>query len=106
MNKFILLLTKGVYPCEYMDEWEKFKVTSLPEKEEFYNNLNMEDIANAGYMHTKRVCKDLEIKSFGKYHDFYLKSDTLLLADVFEKFRKLCLEIYQLDPVKLFTAPD
>ena len=79
-----MLLRKGVYPYEYMDDWEKFNETTLPEKEEFYSNLNMEDITDADYMHAKRVCKDFEIKNLGEYHDLYLKSDTLLLADVFE----------------------
>ena len=91
INKFTLLLRKGVYPYEYMGDWEKFNETTLPEKEEFYSNLNMEDITDADYMHAKRVCKDFEIKNLGEYHDLYLKSDTLLLADVFENFRKMCL---------------
>ena len=82
-----------------MDDWEKFNETILPEKEEFYSNLNMEDITDADHMHAKRVCKDFEIKHFGEYHDSYLKSDTLLLADVFENFRKMCLKIYHLDNV-------
>ena len=56
-------------------------------------------------MHAKRVCKDFEIKHLGEYHDFYLKSDILLLADIFEKFRKMCLKVYHLDPVKLISAP-
>ena len=72
-----------------MDEWEKFNETTLPEKEEFYRNLDMEDITDADYMHAKRVCTDFEIKNFGEYHDLYLKSDTLLLTDVFENFRKM-----------------
>ena len=55
-----MLLRKGVYPYEYMDEWEKFNETSLPEKEEFYRNLNMEDITDSDYMHAKRVCEDFE----------------------------------------------
>ena len=105
INKFILLLRKGVYPYEYMDDWEKFKETTLPKKEEFYSNLNMEDIADADYMH-ERVCKDFEIKYLGEYHDLYLKSDTLLLADVFENFRKMYLEIYHLDPAKFLSAPE
>ena len=62
----------------------------MPEKEEFCSNLNMEDIIDADYMHTS-VFKDFEIKSLGEYHESYLKSDTLLLADVFENFRKMCL---------------
>ena len=89
INKFILLLRKGVYPSEYMEDWEKFNETALPEKEEFYSNLNTEEITDADYMHAKRVCKDFEIKKIGEYHDLYLKSDILLLADVFENFRKL-----------------
>ena len=72
------MLKKGVYPYEYMDEWEKFNETKLTEKEEFYSNLNMEDSAEADYMHEERVCKDSEIKKLGEYHDLYLKSDTLL----------------------------
>ena len=83
-NKFILLLRKGVYPYEYMDEWEKFNEATLPEKEEFYSNLNMEDIQVADYIHVKRVCKDFEIKKLDEYHDLYLKSATLILGDVFE----------------------
>ena len=89
-----MLLIKGVYPSEYMDEWEKFNETKLPGKEEFYGNLNMEDITDA----------DFEIKNLGEYHDLYLKSDTLLLADVFENFRKMFLKIYHLDPVKFISA--
>ena len=100
-----MLLTKGVYPYEYMDEWEKFNEASLPEKEKFYSNLNMEDITKADYMHAKRVCKDFEIKNLGEYHDLYLKGDILLLADVFKNLRKMCLKICHLDPAKCFSAP-
>ena len=64
----------------------------------------MEGITDADYMHAKRVCKDFEIKNLGEYHDLYLKSDTLLLADVFENFRKMCLKIYRLDPAKFLSA--
>ena len=63
----------------------------------FYNNLNLEDITDEDYMRTERVYRDFEIKKLGEYHDFYLKSDTLRLADVFENL-KICLEIYQLNP--------
>ena len=67
-----MLLRKGVHPYEYMDECEKFNETSLREKEEFYRNLNMEDITDADYMHAKGACKNFEIKSLGEYLDFYL----------------------------------
>ena len=86
INKFIVLLRKAFYPHEYIDDWKKFNEATLPEKEEFYSKLNMEEITNADYIHGKRVCKDFEIKDLGEYHDLYLKSDTLLLADVFQNF--------------------
>ena len=87
-----------------MNDWEKFNESSLPEKEDFYSHLNIEDITDADYAHTKRVCKDFEIKNLGKYHDLYVRSNTLLLADVFEKFRNMWLKIYKLDPAKTFSA--
>ena len=65
----------------------------------------MEDITDADCMHAKRVCKDSETKTLGEHHDFYLKSDTLILADVFENFRKMGLKIYHLDLVKFLSAP-
>ena len=73
----------GVYPYEYMHDWEKFISTSLPENKDFYSHLNMEDITDTDYTHVKRVCKDFEIKHFGEYYDLYVQSDTLLLADLF-----------------------
>ena len=104
-NKFIFLLRKGVYPYEHMGEWKKFNGISLPEKEEFYGNLNMDDITDADYMDRKRVWKDFEIKNLSEYHDLYVISDTLRLADVFENFRKMCLKIHHLDLVKFLPAP-
>ena len=65
----------------------------------------MEDITNADYAHTKRVCKDFEMKNLREYHDLYVQSNTLLLADVFENFRNMCFEIYELEPVKCLLAP-
>ena len=69
---------------------------SLPEKEDFYSHLNMEDITDADNAHAKRVSKDFEIKCFGEYDDLYVQSDTLLLVDVFENFRNIFLEIFEL----------
>ena len=105
INNPILLLRKGFYPYEYMDDWEKFIETTLAEKEEFYSSLSMEEFTDADYMHGKRVCKDFKIKNLGEYHDWYLKSDTVILADVFKNFRKMCLKTYELDPVKFISAP-
>ena len=104
-NKFILLLRTGVYHYEYMDDWKKFNETSFPEKEDIYSHLNMEDITDADYTNAKRVYKDLEIKFFGKYHGLYVQSNTLLLADVFENFRNMCLEVYDLHPGKFLSVP-
>ena len=103
---FILLLQKGVYPYEYMDEWEKINKTSLAKTEDFYSHLNMEDIIAADYVQAKRVCKDFEIKNLGEYHDLYLHSDTLLLADVFENIRNMCIKIYELDLQNFFLLLD
>ena len=69
-----------------MDDWEKVNETKLPEKEEFYKNVNLEDITDADYMHAKRLLLN---KKLDEYHNLYLKSDAVLLADVFEKFRKM-----------------
>ena len=93
INKSILLLRKGVYPYEHMDSWERFDETSLPDKEAFYSSLNMEDITDADHRHSKRVFKEFNNKNLGDYHDLYVKSDTLLLADIFENFRNKCIEI-------------
>ena len=90
INKFILLLRKGVYPYEYMDDWEKFNETTLPEKEEFYSNLNMEDITDADYMHAKRVCKDFEIKNLGEYHKLYFQSNIYYYWLMFLKILENC----------------
>ena len=105
LNKFVLLLRKGVYPYEYMDSWEKFDETTLPPKEAFYSNLNLEDISDEDYAHAQKVWDVFEINNLGEYHDLYVQSDTLLLADVFENFRNKCLEIYELDPIYFVSAP-
>ena len=84
----MLLLQKGVYPYEYMDDWEKLNETLLPEKADFHGHLYMEGITDADQTHVKRVCKIFEIQKLEEYHDWYVQSDILLLADVFENFRK------------------
>ena len=98
INKFILLLRKGVYPYKYMGSWERFNETSFPDKEAFNSSLNMEDITAVDYRHAQRVFKTFNNKNLGDYHDLYLQSDTLLLTDVFENFRNMCIKVYEVDP--------
>ena len=88
-----------------MDSWERFDETSLPDKEAFYSELNLEDITDKDYEHAQKVWKVFGIKNLGGYHDLYVQSDTLLLADVFENFRNKCIEIYELDPAHFLSAP-
>ena len=104
LNKFVLLLRKGVYPYEYMDSWEKIDENTLQLKEAFYSNLNLEDINDDHYAHAQKVWDVFEINNL-EYHDLYVQSDTLLLADVFENFRNMCLDIYGLDPTYFVSAP-
>ena len=104
MNKFITLLRKGVYPYEYMDEWNKFDEKELPVKESFYSNLMMEDISDSDYKHANNVFKKFDIKNLGECHDLYV-SDTLLLADVFENFRNACMKNYELDSAHFVSLP-
>ena len=105
LNKFILLIRKGVYSYEYMDSWERFNETSLPSKEDFYSNLNMEDIDDIDYRHGNNAFKGFKLENLGDYHDLYVQSDTLLLADVFENFRDMCIKEYELDPAHFLSLP-
>ena len=89
-----MLLRKGVYPYEYMDSWERFNETSLPDEKAFYSELSLEDITNKDYAHAQNVFKELKLKNLGDCHDLYLQSNTLLPADIFENFRNKCIEIY------------
>ena len=100
-----LLTRKGVYPYDYVSSLEKLSETQLPPKEEFYSKLNDEDITEDDYQHASNVWDTFKCKSLRDYHDLYLKTDVLLLADVFENFRKTCLKHYKLDPAHYYTSP-
>ena len=100
-----MLLRKGVYPYEYMGSWERFNETSLPDKKAFYSELYLEDITDKDYTHAQKVFKELKLKNLGDYHDLYVQSNTLLLADVFENFRNKCIEIYELAPAYFLSSP-
>ena len=98
-----MLLREDVHLYEKMHDWEKFNEISLPKKEDFYSHLNVEDITDADYAQAKEVSKDFEIKKLGEYHDLYVSSDTLLLADVLE----MCVLKYaNLIPQNFFQLQD
>ena len=88
-----------------MDDWDKFKETVLPPKEAFYSKLNMAGVNEEDYEHANKVWAEFGIKDLGEYHDLYLKMDVILLANIFEAFRKVCSDNYGLDPAHFYTAP-
>ena len=104
-EQFNLMKQKGIYPYDHMDSFDRFNETQLPEKQDFYSILNNEHISDEQYKHAQNVWNTFNLKTMGDYHDLYLKSDILLLADVFENFRKTCLQYYKLDPCHYFTSP-
>ena len=104
-EQFKLVQQKGVYPYDYFDNTEKFNHTELPIKEIFYNKLNDKEITEEEYQHAKNVWHTFNCDDLTSYHDIYLKSDVLLLTDIFEKFRETCLHHYKLDAINYFSAP-
>ena len=100
-----LLTRKGVYPYDYVSSIDKLKETKLPSKEDFYSKLYDEYISEEDFQHAINVWNTFNCQTLEDYHDLYLKSDVLLLADVFENLRKTCLKHYKLDPCHYFTAP-
>ena len=88
-----------------MYSWQRFDEASLPDKEAFCSNLNMEDITDVGYSHGKTVFQYLINKNVGDYHDLYVQCDTLLLADVSENFKNMCIKVYERDPPHFLSAP-
>ena len=100
-----LLKKKVIFPYEYLNSFDRFNETELPEKEKFYSRLSNTNVSDDDYNQAMNVWKTFNMKTFGGYHDIYLKTDVLLLADIFENFRKLCLNYYKLDPVHYFGTP-
>ena len=103
--QFNLMKQKGVYPYDYMDSFSKFNDTELPSIDQFYSLLTDSGITDKDYNHAKNVWNTFNLQNMGEYHDLYLKTDILLLTDVFESFRKTCLAYYRLDPLHYTTAP-
>ena len=87
-----------------MKSWERFNATTLRNKKAFQSKLNLEDITDKDYAHAQKVFKEFKLKNLGDYHDLFVQSDTLLLADVFENFRNKCIGIYELDPAYFFSG--
>ena len=104
-SQYKLLIRKGIYPYEYMDDWDKFKETVIPPKEAFYSKLNTSGVSDQDYEHAHRVWSEFGINNLGEYHNLYLCMDVILLANVFEAFRKVCLDNYGLDPAHFYMAP-
>lgn len=104
-DKFKLLTEKGVYPYSYMNSWEKFNEKNLPPINDFYDELNDSDISEEQYAFAKKIWKEFQIKTMRDYTDLYLKTDVLLLADIFENFRDSCIKLYELDPAHYYTLP-
>ncbi|CAH3191490.1 unnamed protein product, partial [Porites evermanni] len=100
-----LLTRKGVYPYDYVFSLEKLSETNLPPPEKFYSYLNDEEISDDDYNHALNVWNTFKCRSIRDYHDLYLKTDVILLADVFENFRLTCLRHYKLDPAHYYTSP-
>ena len=97
-SQYKLLIGKGIYSYEDMDDWNRFKETTLPPKEAFYSKLNMSGVSDQDYEYAPRVWREFGINNLGEYHDLYLHMDVILLANIFEAFRKVCLDNYGLDP--------
>lgn len=104
-NTMSLLERKGVFPYDYVNSWDKLNETRLPARENFYSQLTDSEISESEYAFAHEIWNCMGIQNLGEYSDLYLKTDILLLTDVFENFRSTCIEIYKLDPAHYFTAP-
>ena len=99
--QYELLTRKGNYPYEYVSSWDRFEETQLPPIEAFYSKLNMFSISSDA----QRFLKEFRIHNLGDYHDLYLRTDVVLLANMNEAFRETYLEHYKLNPAHFYTSP-
>ena len=105
LARYKLLTRKGVYSYEDMDSWDRFNETRFPSIDKFYSKLNGVGISEDDYKHATNVWNEFDIKNLGEYHDLCLRTDVVLLANVFEEFRNTCMKHYGLDPANFYTSP-
>ena len=103
--QYELLTRKGIYPYEYVSSWDRFEETQLPFIEAFYSKLNMSSISSDDYQHAQKVWKEFRIHNLGDYHDLYLRTDVVLLANMYKAFREMCLKHCKLDPAHFCISP-
>ena len=103
--QYDLLTRKGVHPYKYINSWDRFEETQLPLINVFYSNLNMSLISEDNYQRAQKVWEEFGIRNLGDYHDLYLRTDVVLLANVYEAFRDTCLEHYKFDPAHSYASP-
>ena len=103
--QYDLLTRKEIYPYEYMSSWDRFEEKQLPPIGAFYSKLSMSSISSDDYQHVQRVWKEFRIHNLGYHHDLYLRTNVVMLANVYKAFRELCLEHYKLDSVHFYTSP-
>ena len=103
--QYDLLTRKGVYPYEYINSWDRFEEIQVPPINTFYSNLNMSSISEDNYQRVQKVWDEFGIRNLGDYHNLYLRTDVILLANVYEAFRDTCQEHYKLDPAHFYTSP-
>ena len=100
-----MLTFKGIYPYEFVTDKSKFAETAPPSKEMFFSSLSKSGITDDEYKHAQKVWDQFGMQTFHEYHDRYLLTDVILLADVFQHFRNMSLSSYGLDPLHYYTAP-
>ena len=103
--QYDLLNRKGVYPYEYINSWDRFEEIQLPPIDAFYSNLNISSISEEDYQQVQRVWEEFGIHNLGDYHDLYLRTDVVLLGNVYEAFGVTCLKHYKVDPAHFYTSP-
>ena len=104
-EQFRLLLTKGVFPYEYIDSWHRFEETTIPSQKSYYHRLKLEECSDDDYSHVHKMWKAFDHKNIGDDNNLYVRSDVLLLNDIFEGFRELSIKTYGLDPCHYYSAP-